>query len=57
MSDAVAYAGVLALALVLAVAALRGREIGWERGLKIVAAWLAIFIAAMLAFEWLVRPA
>ena len=46
---------VLSLALVLPVTALRGRGLGMEKSLKMVAAWLGIFIVAMVAFTWL-RP-
>ncbi len=37
---------------VLAIAGLQGRRIGIERGLKMVAAWLAIFIVVMIVFTW-----
>lgn len=53
--EMIALAGFLALAAVLPVLALRGRGIGFEKGLRMVAVWLAIFIVAMIAFTWL-RP-
>lgn len=53
--EMIALAGFLALAAVLPVLALRGRGIGFEKGLRMVAAWLGIFIVAMIAFTWL-RP-
>ena len=46
---------VLSLALVLPVLALRGRGLGMEKSLKMIALWLAIFIVVMIAFTWL-RP-
>ena len=48
--EMVALVGILTLAAVLPVLALRG--IGFEKGLRMIAAWLAIFIVAMIAFTW-----
>ena len=53
--EMIALAGFLALAAVLPVLALRRRGIGFKKGVRMVAAWLAIFIVAMIAFTWL-RP-
>ncbi len=53
--ETLGYAAMLALAALLPVLALRGRGIGFEKGLKMVAAWLAIFVIVMVAFTWL-RP-
>ncbi len=50
--EVIALAGFLTLAAVLPVLALRGRGMGFEKGLRMVAAWLAIFIVAMIAFTW-----
>jgi hypothetical protein len=47
------YAAVLALVAVLPVLALRRRGIGFENGIKMVAAWLAIFVVVMILFTWL----
>lgn len=50
--ETVGWVMALALAAVLPVLALRGRGIGFEKALRMVAAWLAIFIVAMIAFTW-----
>ena len=50
--EMIALVGILTLAAVLPVLALRGRGIGFEKGLRMIAAWLAIFIVVMIAFTW-----
>ena len=42
----------LALALVLPVMALRGRDVDWSKGWKIAAIWGALFILAAMVFRW-----
>ncbi|QGN53348.1 hypothetical protein [Novosphingobium sp. Gsoil 351] len=43
----------LALALVLPLLALRGREIDFSRGWKMAAIWLGLFILAAMLFKWI----
>ena len=50
--ETLGYAAILALVALLPVLALRGRGIGFEKGLKMIAAWLAIFIVVMIVFTW-----
>jgi len=50
--ETIGWAALLALAALLPVLALRGRGIGFEKGLKMIAGWLAIFIVAMIVFTW-----
>lgn len=51
--ETIASVAILGLVAILPVLALRRRGIGLENGLKMVAAWLAIFIVVMVAFTWL----
>ena len=41
----------LALALVLPLLALRGREIDWSRGWKMAAIWVGLFVLAAFLFS------
>jgi hypothetical protein len=43
----------LALALVLPVLALRGRDIDFSRGWKMAAVWGALFILSAMLFRWI----
>lgn len=43
----------LALALILPVLALRGREIQLTQGWKMVAIWIALFVLGAMVFRWL----
>ena len=50
--DTIAMLTALSLAAVLPVLALRGRGLGFEKSLRMIAGWLAIFIVAMIVFTW-----
>jgi hypothetical protein len=43
----------LALALVLPVLALRGRQIDFSRGWKMAAIWGALFVLSAMLFRWI----
>ena len=50
--ETIAVLAALSLAAVLPVLALRGRGLGLEKSLKMIAIWLAIFIVVMVVFTW-----
>ena len=43
----------LALALVLPLLALRGREIDWSKGWKMAAIWAGLFVLGAMLFNWI----
>ena len=43
----------LALALVLPLLALRGREIDWSNGWKMAAIWAGLFVLGAMLFTWI----
>ncbi|MET0180708.1 MAG: hypothetical protein ABW194_09550 [Novosphingobium sp.] len=49
--EAWAYVGLLALALVLPVAALRGSRLPAGTAMKMAAVWVALFVIVALAFS------
>lgn len=51
--DTIGLLAFLTLASVLPVLALRGRGLGLDKSLKMIAVWLGIFIVVMVAFTWL----
>lgn len=53
--EMIGYAAFLAIAALLPVLALRNRGLGFEKGLRLIAIWIAIFVVVMIAFTWL-RP-
>lgn len=51
--EAIAYAALLTLMLALPVAALRRRDIPFDRVWKMAAIWVALFALAAIVFGWL----
>ena len=49
----IAVLAFLALALVLPILALRGREVDWSKGWKMAAIWGALFGLTAMLFGWI----